>query len=184
MLGPSLVDLAAAYLRQDDPVQRFHAFVATQRVIAAETVQLAVLSGADVLYLAHHNGAQPIALTSGVGRRLPVSCTSMGKAILSSLDDAKVKELVQDPLPQLTPRSHSTVASLQQDLTMTRERGYAVDDEEAALGVVCVGVAVPRRQGDPAYAVSATVFKPRFTPDFEGEVVSDLTTLARVLASS
>ena len=50
-----------------------------------ETVQLAVLDGLEMTYLARHDGRQPVRLTSQIGRRLPATVTATGKAALASL---------------------------------------------------------------------------------------------------
>jgi DNA-binding IclR family transcriptional regulator len=182
-LGPTLVDLASAFLRHDDPVQRFREFVPALATASQETVQLAMLNGPDVLYLARHDGNQPITLTSIIGKRLPATCTALGKVMLSALEPPALDGLLEEPLRQLTPRSHATLRSLIADLKATSERGYAIDDEEAAANVVCLAVAVPGRSGQGAYAVSTTLFKNRLTPELERPLVEDLTKLASYLST-
>ena len=54
-----------------------------------------------------------------------------------------------EQLPTLTARSHRHVAALLDELDDVRQRGYAVDDEETSEGIVCLGVAVPRRNARP-----------------------------------
>ena len=183
-LGPSLVDLASAFLRHEDPVQRFREFVPSLSVVSQETVQLAMLNGPDVVYLARHDGSQPITLTSIVGKRLPASSTALGKAMLSALDDEQLSNLLTEPLRQLTDKSHRSLATLREDLAAISHRGYAIDDEEAAANVICLAVAVPGRTGTGAYAVSTTLFKDRLTPELERELVQDLTTLASYLSTT
>jgi DNA-binding IclR family transcriptional regulator len=170
------------YLRHDDPVQRFREFVPTLPALSQETVQLATLEIADVLYLARHDGNQPITLTSGIGRRLPASSTALGKAILSTIDAAEVGRIVGTTLRRLTARSHATLDSLLTDLASTRARGYAFDDEEAAPNVVCMAVALPGHDRPPS-AVSTTLFKHRLTPDLRSRLVQDLHSLAGHLGS-
>jgi DNA-binding IclR family transcriptional regulator len=181
-LGPLAVELASAFLRTDDPVQRFRDFVPTLEALSAETSQLATLDRGDVLFLSRHDGVQPIALTSSVGKRLPASSTAIGKAMLATLDPGDVEVLLEDPLPHLTERSHTSTSSLLADLATTRHRGFAVDDEEAAPNVMCLAVAVDCDPGEPRYAVSTTLFKDRVTPGLKHSLVGDLTALASYLA--
>ncbi len=183
-LGPALVDLASAFLRHEDPVQRFREFVPTLPMLSQETAQLAMLNESDVVYLARHDGNQAITLTSIVGKRLPASSTALGKAILSGISDEELVEVLTEPLQQLTPRSHKLISTLRDDLEEARNRGYALDDEEATLNVVCLAVRVPGRIGQGACAVSTTLFKSRSTPKLEGLLVEDLTTLASYLSTT
>lgn len=183
-LGPTPVTVASAFLQQEDPVQRFRKLASTLPTIANETTHLATLEGDDVVYLARHDGSQPISLTSIVGRRLPASSTALGKAMLAGLDTETLDSLLTEPLRQLTDRSHAKVEELKMDLDMTRRRGYAIDDEEAATNVVCLAVAVPGVTGRGAYAVSSTLFKDRLDDDLQRSLLEELTHLANYLSTT
>ena len=181
-IGPTVVELASVFLRSDDPVQRFREFVPSMDQLSHETAQLGTLTGSEVLFLARHDGTQPIALTSGIGKRLPASSTAIGKAMLARLDAAELRSVLSDPLPRLTDRSHRTLKELEEDLAEIRERGHSIDDEEAAPNVMCLAVAVDSGHDEPRYAVSTTLFKERLTPALHGRLVEDLTKVASYLA--
>lgn len=182
LIGPAVVELASRFLRSDDRVQRFRELVPVTEALSAETAQLATLDGVHVLFLARHDGTQPIALTSGIGRRLPSSSTAIGKAMLARLEREELAALLSDPLPCLTERSHRNLASLSEDLAAVQARGHAIDDEEAAPNVVCLAVAVHTADGEQRYAVSATLFKDRLTDDLHRRLVADLGAVANHLA--
>jgi DNA-binding IclR family transcriptional regulator len=181
-IGPATVELAAAFLRSDDTVQRFRDFVPEMDALSAETAQLGTLLEGDVLFLARHDGVQPIALTSTIGKRLPASSTAVGKAMLAQLEPAELAATLSEPLHRLTQRSHRSLESLSRDLAAIRRRGHAIDDEEAAPNVVCLAVAVRTRQGDPRFAVSTTLFKERLTRVLHERLVADLAAVASYLA--
>jgi IclR family transcriptional regulator, blcABC operon repressor len=181
-IGPATVELASAFLRSDDTVQRFREFVPETDALSAETAQLGTLLENDVLFLSRHDGIQPIALTSAIGRRLPASSTAVGKAMLAQLEPTELAATLNEPLPRLTERSHRDLASLSEDLVAIRRRGHAIDDEEAAPNVVCLAVAVETHEGDPRLAVSTTLFKERLTPELHERLVADLAAVASYLA--
>jgi DNA-binding IclR family transcriptional regulator len=181
-IGPVTVELASTFLRSDDTVQRFRELVPEMNTLSAETAQLGTLLGSDVLFLARHDGTQPIALTSTIGKRLPASSTAVGKAMLAQLEPSELLASMSEPLPRLTERSHRTLESLTEDLAAIRRRGHAIDDEEAAPNVVCLAVAVETREGDPRFAVSTTLFKERLTPQLHELLVDDLEAVASYLA--
>lgn len=181
-IGPGVVELASVFLRSDDPVQRFREFVPSTDNLSHETAQLGTLAGSDVLFLARHDGTQPIALTSGVGRRLPASSTAIGKAMLARLEPSEMASTLSEPLPRLTDRSHRTLAELNEDLAAIRERGHSIDDEEAAPNVMCLAVAIDSAEGEPRLAVSTTLFKERLIPALHERLVEDLTMVASYLA--
>jgi DNA-binding IclR family transcriptional regulator len=184
-LGRRLAELGGAYLSTVDQVQAFYELTEQLAVASEETAHFAVLDGLEVIYLARHDGRQAIRIASGVGRRLPASCTALGKAALASLPVEELTSRLRgvEQLPTLTARSHRQVADLLDDLDEVRRAGYAVDDEEASEGILCLGVVIPRRGAskDP-YAVSVTLLKARADTDRRAALVADLRRLARLLA--
>ncbi len=184
-LGRRLAELGGAYLATVDQVQEFYEASRQLEAGSEETVQLAVLDGLEMTYLARHDGRQPVRLTSGIGRRLPASCTATGKAALASLDDAELARRFDGVtrLPTLSARSHRTVDELMADLREVRRRGYAIDYEETMEGVVCYGVMVQSRQpGEGPYAASITLLKVRATDERVPTLLADLRSLAQQLA--
>jgi DNA-binding IclR family transcriptional regulator len=183
-LGRRLAELGGAYLATVDHVQQFAELARALPIASEETMQMAILDGLDVTYVARHDGRQPIRLASDVGRRLPASCTALGKAALASLDPAELAARLRGVrgLPALTPNSHRRVADLLADLEGVRRRGYAVDNEETAEGIVCFGVAIPRRAGDVPHALSVTLLKARADDARRDALLVDLTRLARQLS--
>jgi IclR family transcriptional regulator, blcABC operon repressor len=179
-LGRKLAELGGAYLTSIDPVVQFYEACRDLDAGSEETVQLAVLDGIEMTYLARHDGRQPVRLTSQIGHRLPASVTATGKAALASLDPQEVARRFDGvELANLTPRSLTTVEALLADLERVRARGYAMDDEETVEGVVCFGVAIPGRgPGDGPYAASITLLKARATADRVPPLIADLHLLA------
>jgi DNA-binding IclR family transcriptional regulator len=184
-LGRRLAELGGAYLIAVDMIQEFYDASRNLPTGSEETVQLAVLDGLEMTYLARHDGRQPVRLTSQIGRRLPATSTATGKAALASLDDRDLAERLSGltALPATTPNAHRTIESLLADLDAVRARGYALDDEETIEGVVCYGIAVPGRQpGDGPHAASITLLKARATDDRVPLLIADLRTLANQLS--
>jgi IclR family transcriptional regulator, blcABC operon repressor len=183
-LGRKLAELGGAYLASIDQVQEFYEACSALEAASQETMQLAVLDGLEVVYIARHDGRQTIRLASAIGRRLPASCTAIGKAALAALDPADLDERLRavDTLPRLTSNSHRTVAQLRADVDEVRLRGYAVDNEETAEGIVCYGVAI-QRSAASQYGASVTLLKPRATEERREALVADLSRLRDALAN-
>ena len=120
-----------------------------------ETVHLAVLDEDQVLYLDKVEGPHALRMPSRVGRRIPTYCTSLGKAMLSCLDDHEVKNIFRNQV--LRPYTVNTVKTLGQlltDLRMIRKRGYSVDNEEIEIGLRCVGAPIKNYTGAMVGAIS------------------------------
>ena len=183
-LGRKLAELGGAYLASVDQIQEFYDASHELEAGSDETIQLAVLDGIEMTYLARHDGRQPVRLTSQIGRRLPASVTATGKAALATLDRDEVTRRFEGvELPTLTRRSLPSVEALLADLDVVRQRGYSMDDEETVEGVVCFGVAIPGRDpGEGPYAASITLLKARATFDRVPVLIADLHRLAARLS--
>ena len=121
-----------------------------------ETVHLARLDGADVVYLATRESQHYLRPMSRVGRRLPAHVTSLGKALLAERTDAEVDALLPADLVSLTPHTLADRPALFADLALTRARGYAAERNENTQGLGCFAVALDYRH--PAIdAISCSV---------------------------
>lgn len=109
--------------------------------------------------------------------------SSLGKAMLATLPAHEVTQLVgEGPLPSLTPNTIVSVVELQRDLNRTRERGYAVDDEESVEGLRCIGVCIHDHADVPRYAISVSGPKSRMTYQRTEEIGATLITAGRNLS--
>jgi DNA-binding IclR family transcriptional regulator len=184
-LGRRLAELGGAYLAAVDLVQEFYDASRELPTASDETIQLAVLDGLEMTYLARHDGRQQVRLTSGIGRRLPATVTATGKAALATLDDRELDRRLDGvtTLPVFTAHSIESVDALRAEIAEVRERGHAIDNEETVEGVVCLGIAIPaRRPGEGPYAASVTLLKARATADRVHALVGDLHALTARLS--
>ena len=131
-----------------------------------ETVHYAVLDGNEVVYRAKVDApAGSVRLTSEIGGRNPAYRTGVGKMLLSldiDSEDELAERLCTDELPRRTDRTITSVAALWHELQATRERGYAVDDQENELGINCIAVPVRPTAGlnaIGAVSISALAFR-------------------------
>lgn len=129
-----------------------------------ETVHLAVLDDNQVLYLDKVEGPHALRMPSRVGRRIPTYCTSLGKAMLSCLDDEEVRNIFRrQELRPFTANTVKKIDALLADLRMIRKRGYSVDNEEIEIGLRCVGAPVKDYSGAMVGAISVAAPAARLT---------------------
>lgn len=178
VLGYKVLELSRAALTSTEIVAEFHRTVSGSRVLIVETVLLAVLDDLDIIYVARHDGHQPVRYINEIGTRMPAAVTALGRAMLGTLSPAELQRRLAGTtdLPVRTSRSLRNVGELANDLAEVRERGYAIDTGQGAPGVSCFGVPVGS-SGVPT-AVSASFLADRVTPEFETAIVADLTRLA------
>lgn len=113
------------------------------RDLTSEAVRLAVLQGAEVLYIDQRDIAHPVRLANGVGATVAIHASGPGKAILAHLDPPVRQRLVnQLDLVRYTPNTIADRAELSRQLDLIKARGYAVSFEEQHIGVSSVAAPV------------------------------------------
>ena len=145
--GMALRELAMTQLRQLVEVTRLGA-------------HLAILDHGDAVYIERIESPGFIKMDIWSGRRVAPQVTAVGKALISHLSREEVQEIAG--LHPITPVSAKTIVTLPhliEELAAIRRRGYAIDDEEHAVGVRCVAAPVFAAGGEvvAAIGVSGTV---------------------------
>jgi DNA-binding IclR family transcriptional regulator len=117
-------------------------YMAELFALTRDTVNLAVLSNTDVLYVDKLFGHTSTRVDNAVGSRRPAYATALGKAMLAFSDPDLIARNLAVSFRRATPYTVSNGRALKGALARVRERGYATDFEESALGVVCLAVPV------------------------------------------
>ncbi|MCU1439192.1 MAG: transcriptional regulator, IclR family [Rhodoglobus sp.] len=145
-----------------------------------ETVHFGRLDGNDIIYLATRESSQYLRVINRVGRRLPASATSLGKALLAERDEVGRLEHMSTPLPRLTSKTITDPEVLRKDLDDTVERGYAVDIEENTTGLKCFGFAL-HYANPPIDAISCSVPIARLTEERQAHIIDAMSaTVAKI----
>jgi DNA-binding IclR family transcriptional regulator len=159
-LGVGIVRLAGAASARLDVLQESRAVCRMLAYEVGETVNLAILSGRDVLYLDQTAGPAALSPHNWAGQRIPLHATSDGKVLLAWLPEAELAQSLTPPLARFTERTIIDVAAFPAVLAEVRRRGYAtaVDELEAGL----TAIAAPVRAADGAVIASISASGPSF----------------------
>jgi len=147
-----------------------------------ESANLAVLDGDAVTYIGQVPSRHSMRMFTEVGRRVMAHCTGVGKALLSTLPDDAVRELLaRTGMPAQTARTITDPEVLLVELARIRRDGHAVDEGEQEVGVRCVAMPVRGPLGTLAVSVSGPA--PRMTADLVARAVPLLRGAGERLAS-
>lgn len=124
-----------------------------------ESVNLVVLAGAEVRFIATVECRQTLRVGDRVGKVLPAHLTSGGKALLAALPSAELAALYA------TSTHDVDLARLRRRLALVRRRGFAINDQETEAGLTAVGMAVRDPSGRSSAAVSVALPSARFDRD-------------------
>ncbi|QUH03858.1 IclR family transcriptional regulator [Saccharopolyspora erythraea] len=148
----------------------FYALAEQLRDTWDETVQLGVLTGTEVTFIAHVDTCQPVRLFTRVGRRLPAHASATGKALLALRGSAELDAVLATGLPALTPRTVGDAEQFRAQLAEVRTRGYATEVEEAAANLSCYSAPVLGGDGRALAAVTVCVANNAVPADRAGQL--------------
>jgi len=157
-LGVRVLDLGLAVLNSMELRDVALPFMEQLCQKSGNTVNMAVLDGADIVYVERVRSRSGIDLHLYVGSRLPAYCTSMGKVLLAYLPDAELLRTIHGI--EFLPRGPRTITSRKQllaNLENVRRLGVAVNDEELAHGLRSIAAPVFGQHGSVVAAVNMAV---------------------------
>jgi len=154
-LGIRLFELGSAYSSSVDLLTAARHSGQALRDRSGETVHIAVLDGMDVIYMHKEDSPQVVRMASAIGRRLPAYATGVGKALLAYLPAADLEtRLRSTKLLALTDHTITDERLLRAELTRIRQQGFATDDQESSLDVVCAAAPIFDRSNEAVAAMS------------------------------
>lgn len=109
---------------------------------AQETVHLAVRDGTEMVYIEKMEANRTIRMYSRIGRRGPMYCTGVGKAVLAFEPEDVVRQVIRAGLNRFTHHTIADPATLAAELEGIRAAGYALDREEIEIGLRCVAAPI------------------------------------------
>jgi IclR family pca regulon transcriptional regulator len=161
-LAPRVADVGMSVLGSMALRERARGPLRELREQTGRTVSLAVLDGREIRYVERlrgwRRGQHAADLNLGLGARMPVHCTAMGKVLLAGLPDGDRTRLISElELKRRGPKSITSKRALRAELEQVHAEGFAFGDEELAPGVRTLAVAVTGPDGAVLAAIGIPV---------------------------
>ncbi len=119
-----------------------------------ENVNLSILDETNVVYVEVVESEQRIKLAASPGQHLPAFCTASGKAILAFMPEKKVTTILEKGMPKYTSNTIISPESYFADMNKTRERGFAISQQEFEEGINAVAAPIFNDEQEPVASVS------------------------------
>jgi IclR family pca regulon transcriptional regulator len=166
LLRPAVLTIGSAFLASMQIEQVVLPPLQGLRDQTGDSASLAVLSGADILYVAHVSTDRRFRVAAGVGTRFPFHATSLGKALAAFLpDDEREALLAGAPFQRFTERTVTEGAALAERLALIAERGYDSALDELDYGIVSVAVPIFGRGGRVIASINCSTSTTRISQD-------------------
>ena len=136
-----------------------------------ETVNLGVLDDGEVVFISQVESREVMRMIVRLGSRSPVHASGVGKAMLASMSEQRIAKILERRgLARFTDQTIDNPTLLREELARVRQRGYALDDEEHAVGLRCVASAIFDENGQALAAISLSGPKARIVDARLGEL--------------
>lgn len=144
-LGLRLFELGNTVLANLELHREGRVIVDALHRLTTRAVHLAVFDGHRAVVI-QRTEAEPM-LSNTMVENSPVHCTSVGKAILAYQSEEIVERIIGSGLERFTETTITDPDALRQELGLTRERGYAIDNGEHQPGLRCIGAPIRNQAG-------------------------------------
>lgn len=156
-IGPGAFRIGSAFLRRTQVVERARGPMEQLMRNTGETANLGVEVGDEVLFLSQVETHEAIRAFFPPGTKAPMHVSGIGKALLAWYPEAKLDGILsRQGMAKFTSLTHTLPATLKRDLVHTRERGFAIDDQERASGMRCVAAPIFNAHAEPVAGLSVS----------------------------
>lgn len=183
-VGPHVLQWADAFQGQSDLVREFQQMTSEHTILPELALNLTVLNGSDVMYVACRNGSQPLGVRFSVGMVLPAAFTATGKAILCTRPTNEVKRVMGGKWPEpMTSNSPRSIGQFVSELADTRHRGYSIDNGQLREGMYCLAAPIfSAGSADAVAGIAVGLLQSEVTPENEARISAELIEFANELS--
>lgn len=164
LLRPEVLSFGSAFLASMNIEQACTPALQALRDDTGDSASMSVLSGREILYIAHVSTNRHIRLGANVGTRFPVHATSMGAAIMAFRPEAEIEAFLSiAPFERYTDKTLTDASALRARLSQVREHGVASALDELDYGIVSVAVPLFDAQRQVVAAINCSTTTSRIS---------------------
>jgi IclR family acetate operon transcriptional repressor len=165
-VGAQSFAVGATFARRRNFVAQAMPYLRKLRDQTRETANLAVVDDESIIVLTRMESREIMRSLTKVGGRVAMVASGVGKAVLATYSDEDINAIIcRQGMPRLTEKSIVRASDLFREIEAIRRQGYAVDDEEARMGLRCVAAVVYNDCSEPLAAISVSGMTSRVTED-------------------
>ncbi len=165
-VGAQSFAVGATFARRRNFTAQAMPYLRKLRDQTRETANLAAVDDGSIIVLTRMESREIMRSLTKVGGRVAMVASGAGKAVLATYSDEDVSAIIRrQGMPRLTEKSIVRPSELFRELQVIRRQGYAVDDEEARMGLRGVAAVVYSDCSEPLAAISVSGMTSRVTDD-------------------
>lgn len=147
-IGPRMVSIGLSAMDRGGVRELALPFMKEIREKTETTVNLAILSGPEIIFVERLESPHIIQPSLRVGSRLSVHCSSLGKSMLAYLPEAEMEDILKKiHFERKTEKTILSIKALKTELKKIREKGFALNDEELEPGLFAISTPLRNHTG-------------------------------------
>ena len=167
-IGAEAFRIGSSFLRRTRIVDQSRQVMERLMIKTGETVNLAIIDRREITFIGQIETHEPIRAFFRLGTRSPVHASGIGKAIMAFQSEVLNTEILKKlPLEKFTANTIIDSEALANELRNTYQRGWAIDDEEKALGMRCIAAPIFNQNGEAVAGISVSGPTVRMTQDLD-----------------
>lgn len=156
-VGPNAFVIGARFLHRTSLVERARRIMRRLMETTGETANLGIVQETSVLFVSQVETHASIRAFFPPGTLSPLHASGIGKALLAEMSSERRDRIIgSSGLEQFTANTLTERDALFRDLSTTRERGHAIDDEEKNLGMRCIAAPIFDVHGEATAGISVS----------------------------
>jgi DNA-binding IclR family transcriptional regulator len=183
-LGLRLFELGAATQRRSDLRRRALPVMRGLAKETGESIYLGIRRENSVLCLDRIDGKHVEELPWCVGGALPLNVGASARVLLAGMGDEELEAFLREPLAELTRFTTVDAGAMRESVHQARLFGYAIGDEDIAIGVSAIGAPIRDAHGDVVAAISLAGVVERLTPDRAPYLITAVKTAGRDISKA
>jgi len=165
-VGARAFTVGATFARRRNFSAQAVPYLRKLRDLTRETANLAVVDDEFIVVLTRAESREIMRSLTQVGGRVAMVASGVGKAVLATWSDEDVNAIIRHHgMPRLTEKSIVRPSDLFKELEKVRRQGFAIDDEEACMGLRCIAAVVYNDCSEPLAAISVSGMTSRITDE-------------------
>jgi IclR family acetate operon transcriptional repressor len=165
-VGARAFTVGATFARRRNFSAQAVPYLRKLRDLTRETANLAVVDDEFIVVLTRMESREIMRSLTQVGGRVAMVASGVGKAVLATYSNDDVSAIIQHHgMPRLTEKSIVRPGDLFRELEKIRRQGFAIDDEEACMGLRCIAAVVYNDCAEPLAAISVSGMTGRLTDE-------------------
>ncbi|MGS1096775.1 IclR family transcriptional regulator (plasmid) [Aquamicrobium terrae] len=185
-LTPKVIELGYRYLLIDPVLERASPYLLELNRKCGENINISEPDGTDMVYVGRFPGFHYMPVYMPIGRRLPMFCTSAGRAYLAALSQDEAADIIdRSSLEKFTPTTVTDRQELLDLVEKARQQGYATANGEYYQGDLGIGIVIRGHNSEPVAVINISAPSSRWSLQrMEEELAPQLLEVSRLISSA